>query len=154
MDHEIIETADVILKSTLDLMGLEYALSHEVLADAEDETLHYSIQTEEPGYLIGYHGQTLQDLEFFVNLALFKKRGSWSRVLLNVGEYRQKREAYLTNLAVKTAEKAKYLREPVALSPMTAGERRVIHLALKDDPTVKTESVGEGDKRKVVIRPA
>lgn len=103
------------------------------------------------GVLIGKHGQTLNSLQYLTNLAAGKLYHHRYFVMLDVENYRIRREQTLTALARRLADKAKRTGEKVELEPMDPGERRIIHLALQDDPDVRTDSEGEGSARHVII---
>lgn len=120
-----------------------------------DETGAYRvhIETAETGLLIGYHGQTLESFQIILTLLATKKTGSWQRVYVNVGDYREKREETLMHMAQRAAERAIALNRPVEISHLSAAERRVIHLTLSGDERVTTESVGEGQARKLLVKP-
>jgi spoIIIJ-associated protein len=108
---------------------------------------------EDSGLLIGRRGQTLQSLQFIVNLIVRKEYGENVRVVLDVEHYRQRREASLRDMATKVAARVAQTGRAITLEPMTAADRRVIHLALSNYPGVITESVGMGEERKVSIIP-
>ena len=118
-----------------------------------EEVLKISLETDEAGLLIGYHGQTLSALELILNLIIAQKLGEWQRISLEVGDYRQKKEEALKNLAQKIVARVKETGEAAALPYLTAAERRLIHLFLQDHPEVLTESQGEGENRRLVIKP-
>lgn len=103
------------------------------------------------GVLIGKHGQTLNSLQYLTNLAAGKLYHHRYFVMLDVENYRIRREQTLTALARRLADKAKRTGEKVELEPMDPGERRIIHLALQDDPDIRTDSEGEGSARHVII---
>jgi spoIIIJ-associated protein len=107
----------------------------------------------ESGVLIGHHGQTLDALQYLCNLVATKAEPDGPRVLLDVEGYRKRRAETLTRLATRLAERVKRTGEPMVLEPMSAHERRVIHLALQDLPGVMTTSEGEEPFRRVVIQP-
>ena len=107
---------------------------------------------EDSGLLIGRRGQTLQALQFLVNL-IVRKQFDGVRVVLDVENYRQRREASLQEMAVKIAERVTQTNRSITLEPMTPADRRIIHTSLTDHPGVATESTGEGDGRKVTILP-
>ena len=119
----------------------------------EEDGIIIQLTTEEPGILIGYHGQALQSLQLLIGLIGFRKTGEWTRVLVNVGDYREKREESLTNMAKSLAQKVKFSGTSQSLPPMSSAERRIIHLALADDQEVETVSESEGRDRHVVIKP-
>ena len=105
------------------------------------------------GILIGKHGQTLDALQYLTNLAAGKSFRHHYFVLLDVENYRERRQDTLEALARRLAGKVKRTGEEIRLEPMAAGERRIIHLALQDDHAVSTDSEGEAPYRYVVIRP-
>lgn len=105
------------------------------------------------GILIGKHGQTLDALQYLTNLAAGKSFRHHYFILLDVENYRERRQDTLEALARRLAGKVKRTGEEVRLEPMAAGERRIIHLALQDDHVVSTDSEGEAPYRYVVIRP-
>ncbi len=107
---------------------------------------------EDSGLLIGRRGQTLQALQFLVNL-IVRKQFDGVRVVLDVENYRQRREASLREMATKIAERVAQTNRSITLEPMPPADRRIIHTSLTDHPSVATESTGEGDGRKVTIRP-
>lgn len=107
---------------------------------------------EDSGLLIGRRGQTLQALQFLVNL-IVRKQFDGVRVVLDVENYRQRREASLREMATKIAERVAQTNRSITLEPMPPADRRIIHTTLTDHPSVATESTGEGDGRKVTIRP-
>ncbi len=118
-------------------------------------TLHVEGADEEAmGLLIGRRGETLRSLQFMVNLLVSRKVQKWPQIVVDVGNYRQRRQESLEGLARRMAERVRQSGRPLTLEPMGAYERRIVHLALRSDPTVYTESSGEGENRKVVIYPA
>jgi spoIIIJ-associated protein len=121
----------------------------------ETITLHVEGADEEAmGLLIGRRGETLRSLQFMVNLLVSRKVQKWPQVVVDVGNYRQRRQESLEGLARRMAERVRQSGRPLTLEPMGAYERRIVHLALRSDSTVYTESTGEGENRKVVIYPA
>ena len=106
---------------------------------------------EDSGLLIGRRGQTLQSLQFLVNMITRKQLGDDVRVALDVEHYRQRREASLRDMAGKVAARVAQTGHSITLEPMSAADRRVVHLSLADHDAVSTESVGFGDERKVSI---
>jgi spoIIIJ-associated protein len=111
------------------------------------------IETAETGLLIGFHGQTLESFQIMLSLLVAKQTGSWQKVYVNIGDYREKREEALMHMAQRAAERAMALNRPIELSNLSASERRVIHLTLSGDEHVTTESIGEGMHRKLLVKP-
>lgn len=105
------------------------------------------------GLLIGRRGETLDALQYLVNLAANRKEESRVRIILDVEGYRKRRESTLQNLAVRLADKAHRKGEDVVLEPMNPHERRIIHTALQENRYVYTFSEGEEPFRKIVISP-
>jgi spoIIIJ-associated protein len=121
----------------------------------ETITLHVEGADEEAmGLLIGRRGETLRSLQFMLNLLVSRRVQKWPQVVVDVGNYRQRRQESLEGLARRMAERVRQSGRPLMLEPMGAYERRIVHLALRADPTVYTESTGEGENRKVVIYPS
>ena len=105
------------------------------------------------GLLIGRRGQTLHSLQFIVSMIVRREFGEGIRVSLDVEQYRRRRETSLRDMAHKVAERVAQTGRVITLEPMSAADRRIIHLTLSDSPRVSTESVGFGDDRKVSIIP-
>jgi spoIIIJ-associated protein len=111
------------------------------------------IEGEDLGLLIGRRGTTLAALQYMVNVMLTRKMDSRVLVTVDVEHYHRRREETLQGLANRMADRVSRSRRPMTLEPMPANERRIIHLALSEHQNVVTGSVGQGDERKVVIRP-
>ncbi|QIA28118.1 protein jag [Thermaerobacter sp. PB12/4term] len=107
----------------------------------------------ELGALIGRRGVALEALQYLLNVAAARVSEEQRRVVLDVAGYRERRRQSLERLALRMAERARRTRRPVALEPMPAAERRVVHLALQNHPEVRTESTGTEPYRRVVIVP-
>ncbi len=105
------------------------------------------------GSLIGRKGERLSALQHLVNLMLSRRTGQWTRVLVDVEDYRGRRERQLVDLAARAAEKVAETGKMLQLEPMPALERRWIHIALRDSPDVATQSIGEEPNRRVVLLP-
>lgn len=120
----------------------------------ETITLHVEGADEESmSLMIGRRGETLRSLQYMVNLLASRHTQKWPQVVVDVGNYRQRRQESLEGLAHRIAERVRQSGRALTLEPMGAYERRIVHLALRDDPTVYTESTGEGDTRRVIIYP-
>ena len=146
---ETAEEAKKFLEGIFRAIGLSVTI--EKMAN-EDRVL-LNLHGDGLGILIGKRGRTLASLQYLTNLAAGKLYHHRYFVLLDVENYRIRREQTLTTLALRLADKAKRTGAPVALEPMDPAERRMIHLALQEDPDVMTESEGEGSYRHIVILP-
>jgi spoIIIJ-associated protein len=112
------------------------------------------ISGDDLGVLIGRRGDTLASLQYLVNLIVGRKLKAKSALGVDVAGYRRRREQSLKSLAQHMAERVRETGQLMTLEPMPPNERRIVHLALAQDESVITESIGEGENRKVVIRPA
>ena len=108
---------------------------------------------EDSGLLIGRRGQTLQALQFLVTLIVRRQLDEDVRVVLDVENYRQRRETSLRDMADKVASRVAQTNRSITLEPMPPADRRIIHTSLAEHPGVRTESAGEGENRKVTIMP-
>jgi spoIIIJ-associated protein len=144
---------DLIDRMDLDA-GIEYLPDAMVTEETGNESgMVFDILGDDLGLLIGRHGQTLANFQYLVRILVAQKIGEYLPIVVDVNGYRQRRFAALEVLARRTAEQVRRRRMPFALDPMPAFERRIIHLVLANDPDVATQSVGEGDERKVVVVP-
>lgn len=141
------EEAKKFLAGVFRGMGLDVTMEKMT----NEERILLNLRGRGLGILIGKHGQTLNALQYLTNLAAGRLYHHRYFVMLDVENYRSRREQTLTALARRLAEKAKRTGQPVELEPMEPGERRIIHLALQHDPDVATDSEGEGSYRHVVI---
>jgi spoIIIJ-associated protein len=122
--------------------------------DKDNEIFTVDIDAgDETGLLIGKKGETLLAIQTVLGFLFKQKTGEWNRVLINVGDYREKEESYLNDLAATTAQRAKETGEPQNLYNLKPWQRRVIHLALSEDKDIMTESEGEGEDRFLIIKP-
>jgi spoIIIJ-associated protein len=141
-----------LTEELLSLMSTEASV--EVSFDEKNNVFNVNIGAgDETGLLIGKKGETLTSIQTILGFLLKKETGEWGRVVVNVGDYRQKEEDYLKNLALTTAERVKETGEPQNLYNLKPWQRRVIHLTLSNDSGVTTESQGEGEERYLVIKP-
>lgn len=141
------------LESFLHEVCAAMEMDAQIRVQEDSEYLRAEVSGREAGMLIGHHGQTLDALQYLANLVSARAGEEGPRVLLDVEEYRKRREETLIRLATRLADRVKRDGERMVLEPMSAHERRVIHLALQDDPAVETSSEGEDPFRRVVILP-
>lgn len=137
------------IKKFFDSLGID--ATFEVLED--EETIGVTLETEDTGIIIGYHGETLEALQLVLSLLVAKERGEFKRVSLEVGDYKKNRSEWLERLAADAKERALSENKEIYLSELKSWERRVIHLLLQDDKEVVSESTGEGKDRVLVIKP-
>ena len=143
------ETAKKTLRDILSLLGIEAG----VQLKEEPERIVLNIEGDGSGLLIGRKGQTLDALEYLINKIVHKGAEDKKRIVVDTENYRSRREESLVQLAQRLGDKAKQLGRPVTISPMSAHDRRIIHLALEEDKSLRTRSLGTGLYRKIVISP-
>ncbi|MDR7868746.1 MAG: RNA-binding cell elongation regulator Jag/EloR [Sporomusaceae bacterium] len=142
-----VEVAKTFLTSVFKAMKLNVRI--EKLTGIDQVTLN--LRGEDLGILIGKHGQTLDALQYLTNLAAHRESEERVRIIIDVEDYRKRREETLVRLAQRLADRVKLRGEKVVLEPMSPHERKIIHTALQDDLRVTTFSEGEEPFRKVVI---
>ncbi len=164
-DHEqVVSPADLAEDAKVGADILRELLNHmEIKADVvaksaesqSDEPQHWmlEIQGRDLGGLIGRKGETLAALQYITRLIVSRDLERRANIVIDVEGYKARRETMLRRLAKRMAEQAVQRGRTVSLEPMPPHERRIIHLTLRDNPNVTTESVGEGDHRKVTIVP-
>jgi spoIIIJ-associated protein len=120
----------------------------------DDETITVTCTGPDLGMLIGRHGQTIDSIQYLVNAIVYRRfADDRKEVVVDAADYRARRRRTLEDLAVRAAERALARGEAIELEPMTAVERKVVHVRLKDYPGVMTSSEGTEPNRFVVIRP-
>jgi len=157
-ESDIAEAAKEVLETLLARMGVVASVASQTKPPVEggegaSSVISLDVTDDDLGILIGRRGQTLSSLQYIVRLILAHQAKAWVPIVIDVEGYKQRRYGALQALALRMAEQVKVKGRSFALEPMPAYERRIIHLALADDPDVTTESVGEGEARKVVIMP-
>ncbi len=140
-----------VLAQILDLMGEKTEI--EVARDDDPELLELNIKGDGSRLLIGRHGQTLDALEYLVNRILARRIKDAAPISIDTESYRARRRGQLHRMALSKGEEAKREHQPVTLDPMPPRDRRIIHLALKDDPLLTTRSAGDGFLRSIQIVP-
>ncbi|MCC7353712.1 MAG: protein jag [Anaerolineae bacterium] len=156
-DEQIAEKARTLLLDLLAHIGLQAQVrttwEHEPDQPGSPPALLLDIVGGDLGILIGRRGETLAALQYMLRLMLNQATGQWVNVVVDVEEYKARRERNLQQLALRMAERAAATRRTVRMEPMPPSERRVIHIALRNHPGVTTVSEGEGDARRVTIVP-
>jgi spoIIIJ-associated protein len=146
------EDAARVLRELLGLMDLPGKVEDASVDEAGQIVLR--ITSEAGGLLIGRRGQTLDALEHLVNRIAARQDEQGGRILVDAEGYRERRSRELREMAVRLAARVRQTARAQSLNPLSARERRIVHLALAGDTTVTTRSVGEGQLRRVVIYPA
>ncbi len=147
--EEEVAVAKELIAGLLERMGVKA----EVAGFLEEGDLHLEIKGDHEGILIGKHGRTLESFQILVNRMVNKRMGKAVRVLLDIDDYCKRKTDNLTKMAMRLGENAKIKRHPLTIGPFNAHDRRLIHIALGEDPSIKTESLGEGELKKITIIP-
>jgi spoIIIJ-associated protein len=151
------EKENAIIKETIKELVQRMGFTCEVEAEEAktDDILAqtFNIKAEESSFLIGQHGVNLQSLQHITRILVRKKIPIKSKFILDVNSYRKEKNASLVKFAHSMAEQAVREKRDIVLRPMSPYERRIVHLELSGNHQIKTESIGEGEERKVVISP-
>jgi spoIIIJ-associated protein len=145
-----LEEAKSVLEEMLRLMDVPASV--EIGMGRESSKLN--VQGSDLGVLIGRRGEKLAALQQIVNLIVAKRAGQWHRITVDIENYRGRREEQLHDVAARAAKRVTDTGKIIQLDPMPAAERRIVHLALVDNPKVRTQSVGVEPNRRIVILPA
>jgi spoIIIJ-associated protein len=147
LEKDAVQVVTEIVDTLLGLLGVTGKV--EVLSD--EIPLALDITGDDLGILIGRRGQTLGCLEYITKLIVVGRLKAWLPLTVDVGGYKKRRRDSLQRLALYLAEQVQSRRRAITMEPMPADERRIVHLTLADNPDVTTQSIGEGESRKVVI---
>jgi spoIIIJ-associated protein len=146
-----------VLTEILRLMSIqasvEITVGHELADEGQPPPIVLNITGEDLGILIGRRGDTLRALQYLVRLMVSHRLKHWTNLVVDVENYVIRRRRTLESLARRVADQAARAGRVQALEPMPAYERRIIHVTLRKNPAVTTQSVGEGERRKVTIIP-
>ena len=150
-DDDLGPIAQAILQRTLSLMGVN---AQARIKSATSERLVLELAGPDVALLIGRHGDTLDALQLMTALTANRQSQQKSRIVVDAESYRDRREEMLTNLAKANAKKVRETRQEAVLPDLKPYERRIIHMALMDEPGISTYSEGEGRRRMLIISPA
>lgn len=142
-----------IIKALVEKMDFVCEVEMTDSKNCDEAAVVYNIKTDESSFLIGQYGVNLQALQHLARILVRKKTNQKSNFILDVNSYRQEKDSSLVKLAHEMSEQAVREGRAAVLCPMSPYERRIIHLELSKDDRVETESIGEGEDRKVIIKP-
>ena len=147
-----LKKVEEVATKILSLMGSQAKVG--VTIDEANNAVIVNLETEvETGLLIGRHGEGILSIQTVLGMIVRKTLGEWVRIVVNVGDWREKQESQLKDLALQTAARAKETGEPQYLYNLTANQRRIVHLTLSEDSALETESQGEGKERYLLVSP-
>lgn len=145
------EVATLLVKELFSRLGVVEAPA---VSMPDEQTLQVTLTLEDPKTLIGERGQTLFEIQHLLRTMLRKKlQQDPPHVFLDINDYRKSKEEYLRDTARQAADEAVLLSKPRELGAMSAAERRIVHMELAQRSDVTSESIGEGEERRVVIKP-
>jgi spoIIIJ-associated protein len=153
MNAQDLSSIQQAIEKLIQLMEIEAKVTIEL---DESNIVKVQIDGDDLGALIGYHGETLSALQtvigLMINRDLAESEESRYKVVVNVGDYRQRQKESLEALARRSAERVRFTKKPLTLSPMSSYDRRIVHLALEREPDVVSESTGEGRERRLIVK--
>ncbi|MCE2393080.1 protein jag [Candidatus Poribacteria bacterium] len=147
LKEDISSTPEVVLHEILSHMGLEAEIESQII----NGSVHLTVSSDNPGILIGKHGQTLNAVEYLLNCILNRSSLVKKKVFVDAEGYRERREQMLIDLAYRAAAKVKQTHQEIVLDPMPPRDRRIIHVTLQSDEDIRTYSRGEGMMRRVAV---
>ncbi len=148
--EEVLAEVKDVVTSVVKAMGFESRID---VYDA-GSFIATDVTSDNTALFIGQKGETIDALQYLINTAVYRKRPFLKRIVLDAEGYRQRRIEAIQGMAHRTARRAVRERRTVELPPMNPSERRIVHLFLRDNPTVTTSSEGSGDNRRVRVSPA
>ncbi|MDQ6682500.1 MAG: Jag N-terminal domain-containing protein [Chloroflexota bacterium] len=149
-ERAILDEAKSVLEELLRLMDIPSSV--EIATGGE--TAKLNVKGSDLGVLIGRRGEKLASLQHLVNLIVSKREGQWNRIAVDVENYRGRREEQLRDVADRAAKRVLQTGKIIQLEAMPAVERRIVHMALLENPSVRTQSVGVEPNRRIVVLPA
>ena len=149
-ERSTLETAKEVLEEMVRLMGLNATVE----ISSVGETSRLNVKGDDLGALIGRRGEKLASLQHIVNLIVGRREGQHHRIAIDVENYRGRREEQLRDVADRAAKRVAQTGKIIQLEAMPAVERRIVHMALVENPKVRTQSVGVEPNRRIVVLPA
>jgi spoIIIJ-associated protein len=151
---EIEKKLEEVLSDLIEKMGFSAEVVVEKIVEDDKEVYICDLKTEESNFLIGQYGVNLQSLQHIARVIIRKKIEERINFVLDVNSYRKEKNDSIIKLAKNLSDEAVSERRAVVMRPMSPYERRIVHLELSKDERIVTESIGEGEDRRVVIKPA
>ncbi len=156
VNEETMKIASNVVRDLMEKMRVKARIESkigEATDDVDSRVIMIDIQGDDLSFLIGRHSEVLHSLQYITSLIVGREVGHWVPLVIDVQGYRERRERQLRQMAARMADQVIKTGRRISLEPMSATERRIIHLALRDNNQIMTESIGEEPNRKVVIYP-
>lgn len=144
-----LKKTEEFIKGLVNKLGVDPSIS----INEDSEGIKVQIEGKNVGVLIGKRGNTLEAIQYLTNLVVNRVSDEYKRIVVDVENYRKRRQESLEKFAINMANKVKQTKREVVLEPMIPNERRIIHTVLQGDSKVNTKSIGEEPNRRVVISP-
>jgi spoIIIJ-associated protein len=138
----------MLIRDLLEKMNIEAKI---YLLEENDEKIVIEIESPDSALIIGKKGKTLESLQTIVNVIMNKNTNIWTKVIIDIGNYRNRKERYINKMALQYAGIVKKTKKSVLLEPMNPFERRIVHMILKDESNIETLSEGEGIIKRIRI---
>ena len=156
VNEETMQITANVVRDLLEKMRVNATIQSrigEAADDVDSRVIMIDIQGDDLSFLIGRHSEVLHSLQYITSLIVGREVGHWVPLVIDVQGYRERRERQLRQMSLRMADQVVKTGRRISLEPMSATERRIIHLALRDNKDIMTESIGEEPNRKVVIYP-
>ena len=156
VNEETLQIASNVVRDLMEKMRVKATIKSkigEAADEADSPVIMIDILGDDLSFLIGRHSEVLHSLQYITSLIVGREVGHWVPLVIDVQGYRERRERQLRQMAGRMADQVVKTGRKISLEPMPATERRIIHLALRDNDQITTESIGEEPNRKVVIHP-
>ena len=153
MDKKELKTIKEITEKLLKLLDVDGDFEILESKEGDEESLEIILNTKDTGVVIGYHGDTLEGLQLVLSLCVARNLGRFVRISIDVGDYKKNRTEWLKTLALETKERVLSEGKEIAIPELKPWERRIVHLLLKEDNDVISDSQGEGRDRMLVVSP-
>jgi spoIIIJ-associated protein len=153
MDKKEIKIIKEITEKLLQLLDIEGGFEIIEAKTSGEESVEIILNTKDTGIVIGYHGDTLEGLQLVLSLCVARNLGRFVRISIDVGDYKKNRTEFLKTLAQETKSRVLAEGREMVIPELKSWERRIVHLLLKEDKEVISESQGEGRDRVLVVSP-
>jgi spoIIIJ-associated protein len=151
---DVLDSANEVIRNLVSHMDVDVVVNLKEADNEETGGPAFEIEGDDSGLLIGRQGETLRSLQFLTRFIVGKQTGERANISLDVEGYDERRKQSLANLASRVAQRVVKTGRSIELEPMSARERRLVHIALAENSAVYTESSGEGRDRRVVVIPS
>lgn len=151
MEQKIAKTEEVI-KKLLDMLKIEAELSHEIKDDEDGKYIIFNVAGDNASELIGYHGRNIDAFQTVLSMMLKENDTDEANIVVDINGYKEKRSEYIRSIGERAIMEVLDTKQEMELAPMKAYERRIIHMMVKENPELSSESIGMGEDRRIIIK--